>query len=278
MVVENFSKGFQLAAKVYYLAILPFLMDLIFLTGRALEAFSSNSVRFGVKFSFPDHFPSLTDFYAFPAPSGLQTSVPDFRGGTILALLYVVALTVVVSLVSAGYLGKMNASSLGESSSLLSNASKYFVRILVYDVFILALVLVEVFLAFALIPLAILYLFAFFFIYYLVLLTPFGIVVDNLRFGEALNRSINLMTSRASKTLPYVIIYLVLTALVSVPAYALMNAGGIGFLFAVAISALVGTALVGSTLQLYIQVTQPPTTPTTLPPTPPIPPNPQAPP
>lgn len=260
MVVENFSKGFQLASKVYYLAILPFIVDLFFQTGKAIDAISSNTIHYGVKFSFPDHFPSLTDFFAFPSPSGIQTNTPNFSSQPFLTLAYFLALAVVSSLVTAGYLGKMNAARLGESSSFITDASKYFLPILIYNLFVVALILVDFLFILALLSLllGILFLLAFFVIYYFVFLTPFGIVVDNLRFSDALIRSKNLASTKASDTLGYVVLYAILTAIISVPVSAFMNGGLSGFLIAVAISAFAGTALVASTLHLYVQITQPP--------------------
>ena len=273
MVVENFSKGFQLATRVYYLAILPFILDLIFLTGREINTFSANVVRFGIKFSFPDHFPSLTDFFNFPTTTGIQTSLLLFSDVLILALLSFVVSTILVSFVSAGYLGKMNSIRKGEPSSFLNQASKYFARILAYGVVLLLLILIGTPFVLTSLALGFLYVIGFFVIYYFIFLTPFGIVVDNLAFEEALRRSINLATSRASKTLPYVIVYLILTALISIPIYGLMNAGFPGFLISLVISALVGTVLVASTLHLYVQLTEPTTPPITLTPPPPNSPN-----
>lgn len=263
MFVENFSKGFQLAQEVYHLAVLPFLIDTFFLINKAIELTSSNAFQIGVKFSFPFHFPSLTDFFSFPPTAGFQTSLPLSIDQPVIALLSALLSTIAVAYLSAGYLGEINASRLDTPARFTVLASKYFVPILIYGLFWLGLTLVAALLVLTSPGLASIFFVLYFLVYYLVFLTPFAIVVDNLTFSKALDRSITLTTSQASITIPYVILYLVATALASIPIYLIMNVAVLGFFIAIAISALAGTALVASTFYLYIQVTQPPARPIT---------------
>ena len=110
--VQTFSKGYQLAKRFYYLAVLPLFLDLASLTGMYLSTEHLYSFGIGVKFSLPIYFPSLTNVYSFPSPTGTSINVPYFGNG-LLAPAFVLIFTAVVGYLSAGYLGKTTPPSLG---------------------------------------------------------------------------------------------------------------------------------------------------------------------
>ncbi len=254
--LQSFSDGLSLSKKVYYLAILPFVLDAFFLIGTYIQTEYSYYFRFGAKVSLPAYFPSLTNVYDFPSRPVFQTSLPLPVNDPLLVLLSEIFYTLIVTYVAAGYLGKLNAARLGDSSPFTVLASKYFTRILGYALLWVVIASLEALFILSSVPLAILYVLLLFVVNYFVFLTPFAIIVDNMRFAEALNRSVLLSTSSASKTVPFVMLYLFGTLVISVPVYLILNLRIIGFFIAVAIFAFVGTALVASTLCFYVRITR----------------------
>ena len=251
---QNFSDGLALTRKTSHLVVLPFVLDSLLLIGRYVETAYSYSFRLGAKFSLPVYFPSLTNVYDFPSRAGFQTSFPfssDDPGPFLLASIFY---TVVLAYLAAGYLGKLEAVRHGESLPFTSLANKYFTRVLEYGLLWFVLGPVATLLIFSAIPLAIFYVLLLFVVDYFVFLMPFAIVADNLGFTKALDRSIHISTSMASRTLPFVILYVLGTLVISVPIYLLLNIGILGFFFAVVVFAYLGTALVASTLCFYTRV------------------------
>jgi hypothetical protein len=255
--LQSFSDGLALSTKASYLAVLPFVLDSLFLLGRYVETAYSYSFRFGAKFSLPVYFPSLTNVYDFPSRAGFQTSLPFSSNDPVSFLLSSVFYTVVLAYLAAGYLGKLEAVRRGESLPFTSLANKYFTRVLAYGLVWLVLGPLAALFIFSGVTLAIFYVLLLFVVDYFVFLTPFAIVAENLGFTKALNRSIIISTSMASRTLPFVILYGLGTLVISVPIYLVLNLGIIGFFFATAVFAFLGTALVSSTLCFYTQATRP---------------------
>lgn len=246
---------------MYYLAVLPFLFDVIFLTNTFVETSRTYSFRIGAKFSLPFYFPSLTNVYDFPSRRGVSVNLPLFEFAPIFGAASSVVYTVIIAFVSAGYLGKLHSSVRGGSSSFGVSAARYFFRILAFAVLWLALTLVGAIIAVAQLEAGILYFLLILLVGYLVFLTPFVIVADNVSFAEALGRSISASVSLSSKTISFVLLYGLATLVVSVPVYLILNAGLLGFFVALAAFAFVGTVLVASTFYFYsdlaLQLTRP---------------------
>lgn len=255
--LASFFQGFRLGRSVLWLAVLPFVVDSVFLFSTYMETTYRYLFRIGFKFSLPFDFPSITNMYDFPASPGFQTSLPFSQAPLPLFLVTALVHTMILAYASAGYLGKMNGTRIENSSSFVSSANKYFVRFLAYGLLWLILTSLSFLFIIGTGSLATLYVLFLFAVYYLVFMTPFAIVVDDLSFSRALSRSIHLATSMASRTLPFVILFALVTVVVSVPVYLVMNIYVLGFFLAGAASALMGTFLVASTLHFYAQMTQP---------------------
>ena len=256
--LQSFSDGLTLSRKAFYVAVPPFVLDAFFLIGRYVETAYSYSFRLGAKFSLPVYFPSLTNVYDFPSRTGFQTSLPFSSSDPVLFLLASLFYTVILAYLASGYLGKLEAVRRGESLLFTSLANKYFTRVLAYGLLWFVLGPLAALFIFSSISLAIFYVLLLFVVDYFVFLTPFAIVADNLGFAKALNRSILTSTSMVSRTLPFVILYGLGTLVISVPIYLVLNLNIIGFFFAIAVFAFLGTALVASTLCFYAQATRRP--------------------
>jgi hypothetical protein len=253
--LQTFSKGYQLAKRLSYLAALPFLLDIVSLTGMYLSSENLYSFRIGAKFSLPFYFPSLTNVYPFPSAAGPPTDVPNFGGG-LLAPTFAVLFTAVLGFLSAGYLGKIQAAVSGSDSTFAAAANKYFVRLFAYGLVWLFLAFLVLLFAEA-VSLAFLYVASLFVLTYFIFLTPFAVVAENCGLAEAFSRSVKITTSQASRVLPFVVVYALATLVVSVPVYLLLNLSIFGFFLAVAGFAFVGTALVASTSFFYYELTRP---------------------
>ena len=253
--MQTFSKGYQLAKRFYYLAVLPLFLDLASLTGMYLSTERLYSFRIGVKFSLPIYFPSLMNVYSFPSPTGTSINVPYFGNG-LLAPAFVVMFTALVGYLSAGYLGKIHAAVSGSDSAFVALANKYFVRLFAYGLVWLFLAY-SVLLFAAVVSLVLLYIAFLFLLTYFIFLTPFVVVAEDCGLAEAFARSVKITTSQASRTLPFVVVYAIVTLVISIPVYLLLNFSFVGFVPAVAGFAFVGTALVASTSCFYYDLTRP---------------------
>jgi len=252
--IDFFETGYHVAKRMYYLALLPFLVDSVFLTGRFAQSISTYTFRIGVKFSLPFYFPSLTNVYDFPARPGISTELPVFGLAPIFGSASAILYTVILAYVSAGYLGRLHSSITGTLSTILDSANKYFLRILAYAALWLGLTLVGVIIALANPLSAVLYVLLLIVVNYFLFLTPFAIVADNVSLTEGLRRSLNASGSLSSRTIPYVLLYGLVTIVVSVPVYLILNFGLLSFFAALAGFAFIGTVLVASTFCFYSNI------------------------
>ena len=245
--LDFFASGYGLAKRLYYLAFLPFIVDLISLTGRFLQSRYAYSFRIGVKFSLPFYFPSLTNVYDFPVQSGITIQLPEFGLVPVFGFGSVIVYMLVLAFVSAGYLGTLNSAIAGVSPSFVTSATKYFLRILLYGLIWLGLGLIGITLALGSPTLAVLYFLFLIVLNYFLFLTPFVMVADDTGLVEGLLRSINISGSVSSRTIEYVMLYAFATVGVSAIVYFVLNTGLIGFFATIAGFAFVGTVLVAST-------------------------------
>ncbi len=253
--LKCFGEGFSLGRQLYYLAALPFLLDLLTLAPRYIAIYAPGYSRFGLSFSFPVAFPSLANFYSFPgAPSTAFASYPFSALGagdrlvsaTFGILLFLIVYTAVVAFLSGGFLGRLSNPVSGVDLAFTSLGRRYFARLYIY-----ALAWELLSLGLTLIPLSgflIVYLGILFFLDYLLFLTPFVVVMYNESLLKALRRSVGVSTLLASSTVAYVLVYAVATLLISIPVYFVLNLGVAGFVLGVAITSYVGTCLVASTV------------------------------
>ncbi len=252
---KPYSEGYQLAKRLAYLALFPLIMDLVFLTGKYLSTESLYTFRIGAKFSLPVYFPTLTNVYSFPTAPGITIETP-LGGVGVIGLLSVVVVVVATALLSAGYLGTMHAAISGVDSAFVTPAVKFFSRFLAYGLIWLLLGYLALPFAAAL-PLVFLYIAFIWVLTYFIFLTPFIVVAEDCGLVEAFSRSVKVTTSRASETIPFVVVYAFITLVVSVPVYLLLNIPILGFVLAVAGYAFVGTVLVASTSRFYYNLARP---------------------
>lgn len=253
-VLDSFDRGFHTARRVYYLAVVPLLIDLVFLTGRFVQSTNLYSFRIGAKFTLPFYLPSLTDVYDFPIGQGISIQLtgsnifPVFGIGVILY-------TAINAYVSAGYLGSLYSSIAGMAiqPSFFSLAAKYFTRILAFGLLWLGLILFSIVLLLSSPFVFAVYLVFFFVFGYFLFLTPFIIVADNANFSKAIEASIK--TAAASRTLEYAILYGLATGLISILVYLILNIGFLGFIIAIIGFAFLGTGLVASTFHFIARPT-----------------------
>lgn len=252
-VLDSFGRGFHTARRVYYLAVVPLLIDLVFLTRRFVQSTYLYSFRLGAKFTLPFYFPSLTDVYDFPTGQGVSVQL---TGSDIIPVvgIGVILYTAIHAYVSAGYLGSLYSSITGVTiqSSFFSLAGRYFARILAFDLLGLGLILFSIVLLLSSPFVFIVYLVFFFVFGYFLFLTPFIIVADNANFSKAIEASIK---TAASRTLGYVIMYGLATLLTSILVYLILNIGFLGFMIAIVGFAFLGTGLVASTFHFIARPT-----------------------
>ncbi len=246
---------------------LSLLLDFILMPGR-MSLLQSGTVTYGVMFSLPVYFPSLSNVYNFPAPQN-SIHLGDFSGifssTPFLAVLSALLFTAVVAFLAGGYLGSINAKrieittpapTLAEfhthSPGFLDLCIAHFARLFEFGVLSLGIVAIgAVFILLDLPGFAILYFLAALVVTYFLFLTPFVIVVDKVGLGASLAKSVRIASKKPSLVLPYVILYIVFTALVSVLVYAVMNGGVQGYVIDSLIYSVVGTMLVSATLVFY---------------------------
>lgn len=243
-----FSWGFALIARVGGLVLLVWAVDFVRFVGKSLEPLPG--ITFGVKFSLPFDFPSIEGFYDFPMDPGFSVQLPfSPQMGPIFAVLLVIY-PILFAFIQTIYLGILNAARLGQTVGGVGKLLRtYYLNILSYELLWFFLLVLLLPLAFSpgIFVLGILGLFVF---WYLTFLTPFAIIASHLNFRRALVLAVDQSTRRAGILLPYVVVYGLITAAVSVPIFLLMNASLPGFIASTLLVAIIGTGLVASTFYL----------------------------
>jgi hypothetical protein len=197
----------------------------------------------------------LTDVYDFPIQPGVYVQLPQSNLIPVFGPGSIVIYTILLAFLGAGYLGSLYSSITGTASSFVSSATKFFLRILAYALLWLGLSLLGIVIALANPMSAVIYFLSLILVNYFLFLTPFVIVVNDTSFTKALERSVETSASLSSRTIPYVLLYAFVTAVVSVPVYLILNFGLLGYLIALAVVAFIGTALVASTFYFLSSLT-----------------------
>jgi hypothetical protein len=244
--------------------LLPFILDLVNYAGFiALSGLPFFSI--GVTFSTPVSFPSITDFYSFPAyysgllPFTFNITYPVDLGA-FLAILPLIAFSLVInSLLTGGFLGVILETVLGsdERKGFSHYAFRRFPSILGLRIIVMVVSLILLQPVFGLVFYTgfsdgafILMLLATLFVGYIFCLAPFIIVVENKNTIDSISKGIrDAFTSRTAK---YAVLYLLISSLFSLTIYMLMNIRSLGSLAAFFLAAFAGTALVASTMDFYL--------------------------
>ncbi len=242
-----FSWGFALIARVGGLVLLVWAVDFFRFFGESLQTLPG--ITFGVKFSLPFDFPSIEGFYNLPGEPGFSVQLPfSLEMGAIFVILLVIY-PILFAFIQTIYLGVLNAARLGRTIGVGKLLRTYYLNILAYELLWFFLLVLLLPLAFSpgIFVLGILGLFVF---WYLTFLTPFAIIASHLNFRRALVLAVDQSTRRAGILVPYVVVYGLITAAVSVPIFLLMNASLPGFIASTLLVATIGTGLVASTFYL----------------------------
>jgi hypothetical protein len=265
-VAACFISGFDKMRSLFLLMFIPFILDFVNHIGFIFSGLPFYSI--GVVFSTPISFPSITYFYNFPVyypgllPFSLNISSPiaPIELGAFLALLPPIAFSLVInSFLTGGFLGAIweVASGSEERKGFSYYAFKRFFSILELRIIVIVISLILITPAFGLLyytgssfEASILLLLTILFVGYIFCLAPFIIVVENKNAIDSIRKGIHVaFTSRTTK---YVVLYLIISSSFSFVIYLLMNNLFVGALAGFFIAAFAGTALVASTMDLYV--------------------------
>lgn len=252
-VLENYSKAFNLTWKVIALSIVNIILSL--LDFEAINrALSFRGIHIGFKFHLPTIIVRLWDLVSLPGGQGYSATtqlVPVEGMPMILVILFMLLLMLLTSIVAYIYLRIIVVKAIGREVPL------NYIRIIdlfLFQLLIMALMLLIVPIAFANIATGILFFILMLIIYYFIYATPFIIVIHDKGVMEALKQSISL--AMRGEYLGFTLIYIVVTLILS-PMYTILVVDGkiAGLIISLPLAGITGLWLTTATTLMIIELT-----------------------
>ena len=252
-VLENYSKAFNLTWKVIALSIVNIILSL--LDFEAINrALSFRGIHIGFKFHLPTIIVRLWDLVSLPGGQGYSatTQLASVEGmPMILVILFMLLLMLLTSIVAYIYLRIIVVKAIGREVPL------NYIRIIdlfLFQLLIMALMLLIVPIAFANIATGILFFILMLIIYYFIYATPFIIVIHDRGLMEALKQSISL--AMRGEYLGFTLIYIVVTLILS-PMYTILVVDGkiAGLIISFPLAGITGLWLTTATTLMIIELT-----------------------
>jgi len=200
----------------------------------------------GVKFLFPEDIPNLWSFVSLPNPKpGINI--------TLAGVISLIAFTIIGAYLAAGYLGSIKQGLESRTYEFSHNAGKYFIEMLKFRVLILLILFAMMGLALITPLFVLLALPMMIFLTYLIYGTPYLIVSQELTFGEALRKSLDLALN-GGKYAEYGIKYLLFAIPISIVMTLLtVNLNIIGIIFGILITAPISLTLTTTTMTFFLE-------------------------
>lgn len=249
----HLTRGFELTLKYYPLALLAFLADLVNL-GDISRRFTYD---FHLKFTVPSALPSLTQVLPDPpGAGGLHINVPFEHLGAF-GLVFFLAFILLSAYLKGGFLGSiLNALTEGPVTTevFLAYAGRFWTRYLLQSIIILAAVIFLGLLLIGIGPLALIFILVLLVAFFLLIFWDYSLIREDLGVVDAAERSWRLVTANVGAVILFLLPILVVTALFSILANALVPTP---LLFAaMAAYAFLGTAVIFAVMSFYMELTE----------------------
>ncbi|WP_297535690.1 hypothetical protein [Thermococcus sp.] len=244
--VEALTRGWEKVGELAPLMVVPLVLTLLSVDNlRKVVAFSGFHI--GVKFVFPEDVPTLWSFVSPPPSAG--------SGVSAVGLVLMLVGAIVGAFLSAGYLGSIRDRLSGRETDFMSNGERFFLDFLWFKLLLLVIGVTLIFTGMLLSALIVLALPLLLFVFYLIYGVPYLIVSQNMSFGEAFERSVE-MALKGGDYLGYGLKYLAFVALVSVPmTVVVVNFGLVGLLAGIAVSPVLALVLSTATMIFFLEKT-----------------------
>ncbi|WP_457741988.1 hypothetical protein [Thermococcus sp.] len=199
----------------------------------------------GIKFVFPEDVPTLWSFVSLPPSTGSGVSAVGF--------VFMLFGAIVGAFLSAGYLGTIGGKLRGEETNFLSNGWRFFTDFLQFKLLLFLIGVTLMFMGVILGALIVLALPVLLFVSYLIYGIPYIIVSQNINFGGAFKRSVE-MALGGGEYLSYGLKYLAFVALISLPmTIVVVNFGLAGLLVGTALSPVLALVLSTATMIFFLE-------------------------
>lgn len=247
------SKGFLFAKKYYLLLLVPIILDLL-----QLKDILGSARRFNLQVTVPSALPSVTQVLNNQNQGGGNFNVDlpyDFLGNGILIALAIVFFVLAGAFLKGGFLGCILAGIEEQEVSVntfMQTAKEYFGRflaqvILMFALFIPVMTLVVVFWPLGPVLIIGIFILAFFLTFW-----DYSIVAENAGLIEAAKISLGHVKANFGKVVYFLLPIVVITALLSILANALVGAGPLLAVIAIAVYAFFATAVIFTLMEFYL--------------------------
>lgn len=249
------SKGFHLANKYYPLLLIPIILDLL-----QLKDILGSVKGFNLQVTVPSAVPSISNILnnSNQGAANLNVNLPyDFLGNSFLIAIAIVFFVLAGAFLKGGFLGCVLAGIEEQEvnvNTFIQTAKQYFRRFLAQVLLMFALFVPVMILAFVFWPLGPVIIIGIFILALFLTFWDYSIVAENAGLIEAAKISLAHVKANFGKVFSFVLPIVLITAILSILANALIGAGPLLAVLAIILYAYFATAVIFAIMGFYLEI------------------------